>query len=75
MQVVSPDKEEQRSSNAELMNRLRKKRMAEGRIYVHLDLPAELIEKCDALKERRRLVGRSPIIEEALREYIAKHGA
>lgn len=75
MLAASPDTEEQRRRNAEMVSRLRKKRIAEGRAYVHLDLPAELVERCDALKEQRRLAGRAPIIEEALKEYFAKHGA
>jgi len=75
MLAASPDTEEQRRRNAEMVSRLRKKRIAEGRTYVHLDLPAELVERCDALKEQRRLAGRAPIIEEALKEYFAKHGA
>ena len=39
---------------------------------MNTDLPAELVEAIDKLKEARGVRGRTPIIEEALRFYFEK---
>ncbi|NSZ10047.1 ribbon-helix-helix protein, CopG family [Agrobacterium tumefaciens] len=43
-----------------------------GRVYVHIDLPKEIVAHCDDLKKKRRAQGRSAIIEAALKEYLSK---
>jgi metal-responsive CopG/Arc/MetJ family transcriptional regulator len=50
----------------------RERRKAAGRIFVHTDLPGDLVAAIDQLKEARGVRGRTPIIEEALRVYIEK---
>ena len=67
------DKEAQRKIDRAFVAKSRAKRIQSGRVFVHLDLPAEFVEKCDQLKQERRVVGRSVIIEEALKEYLSKH--
>jgi len=64
-----------KKAEAKRLREIRRKRMDAGRQYVTVDLPVDLIELMDRHKAERRLVGRAPIIEDALKEYIAKHGA
>ena len=45
---------------------------AAGRTHLYTDLPNELIEAIDRLKEERGAPSRAPIIEEAVRLLIAK---
>lgn len=62
-----------KDSEARRIRAIRRKRMESGRSYVTVDLPVELIELVDQVKSTRRLVGRAPVVEEALREYLTKH--
>jgi len=45
---------------------------AAGRTHLYTDLPNELIEAIDRLKEERGASSRAPIIEEAVRLLIEK---
>ena len=45
---------------------------AAGRTHLYTDLPNELIEAIDRLKEERGAPSRAPIIEEAVRLLIEK---
>lgn len=59
-----------KAPSKELVRAHRERRRAAGRVLVNTDLPAELVEAIDKLKEARGVRGRTPIIEEALRVYI-----
>jgi len=59
-----------KAPSKELVRAHRERRRAAGRVLVNTDLPAELVEAIDRLKEARGVRGRTPIIEEALRVYI-----
>lgn len=53
----------------------RKRRLEAGRAFVTVDLPVEIVEFIDRIKSERRHWGRAPIVEDAMRDYIEKHGA
>jgi len=57
----------------ERVTALRRRRQQQGRSYVTVELPKEIVEFIDRLKTERRLIGRTRVIEEALREFIKKH--
>lgn len=48
----------------------RERRRAAGLVLVNVDLPGDLVEVVDRLKEAQGVKSRAPIIEEALRFYI-----
>mgnify|MGYP003346351738 CR=1 FL=1 len=49
--------------------------LAAGRIALTTYVPTDLLAQIDKIKEQRGVLGRAPIIEEALRFYIeAKQG-
>ncbi len=48
----------------------RERRRAAGRVLVTVDLPGELVEAMDRLKEANGVRSRAPIIEEAMRLLI-----
>ncbi len=48
----------------------RERRRAAGLVLVNVDLPGDLVEAVDRLKEEHGVRSRAPIIEEALRFYI-----
>ncbi|MDA5250271.1 ribbon-helix-helix domain-containing protein [Agrobacterium sp. MAFF210268] len=50
----------------------RERRRASGHVLVNVDLPGDLVEAIDRLKEAHGVRSRAPIIEEALRFYIEK---
>jgi len=61
-----------KAPSKELVRAHRERRRAAGRVLVNTDLPAELVEAIDRLKEVKGVRGRTPIIEEALRFYFEK---
>lgn len=61
-----------RTPSKELVRAHRERRRAAGRVLLNTDLPAELVEALDQLKEARGVRGRTPIIEEAVRLLIEK---
>lgn len=65
-------REKRKEIHARKVKGIRDRHIAAGRTYVHVHLPAELVEAADKLKEQRHLIGRSHVIEEALREYLTK---
>lgn len=67
-QVVRKTRKETKRDS---IRRIREQKRASGRILVTTDLPGDLIEKIDALKESRGVRGRTPIIEEAIRTFFA----
>lgn len=48
----------------------RARQAAAGRVALNTYVPGDLIEAIDRIKEQRGVLGRAPIIEEALRFYI-----
>ena len=53
----------------------RARQLAAGRIALTTYVPTDLLAQIDKIKEQRGVLGRAPIIEEALRLYIeAKQG-
>lgn len=56
----------------ESVRALRARLRAEGRTLMTTDLPGDLIEGLDRLKESRGLRGRTPLIEEAVRDYLQR---
>ena len=55
--------------------RLQELRLSAGRIALTTYVPTDLLAQIDKIKEQRGVLGRAPIIEEALRFYIeAKQG-
>ncbi len=53
----------------------RARQLAAGRIALTTYVPTDLLAQIDKIKEQRGVLGRAPIIEEALRFYIeAKQG-
>jgi len=66
------DSARNKEAEARRLRALRRARMDAGRTFVTVDLPVELIELVDQVKKGRRLAGRAPVIEEALKEYLTK---
>ncbi|WP_180609143.1 ribbon-helix-helix protein, CopG family [Agrobacterium vitis] len=60
------------TSTTERVNALRARRRAAGRVILTTDLPAELIDCLDRIKEGRGVSSRAPLVEEALRLFIEK---
>jgi len=50
----------------------RARQAAAGRVALNTYVPSDLVEAIDQIKERRGVLGRAPIIEEALRLLIEK---
>jgi len=48
----------------------RARQAAAGRVALNTYVPGDLIEAIDRIKEQRGVLGRAPIIEEALRLFI-----
>ena len=60
----------ERTSTTQRVVAHRERRRAAGHILVTVDLPGELVEAMDQLKEANGVRSRAPIIAEALRFYI-----
>ncbi|MGV2121408.1 MULTISPECIES: ribbon-helix-helix protein, CopG family [Rhizobium/Agrobacterium group] len=60
------------TSTTERVNALRARRRAAGRVILTTDLPSELIDCLDRIKEGRGVSSRAPLVEEALRLLIEK---
>lgn len=59
----------------ESVRNLRARLRAEGRVIVTTDLPGDLVEAIDQIKEEDGIRGRTPIFEEALRAYVAQRAS
>lgn len=49
--------------------------VAAGRQVVTTDLPSDLVEAIDRIKEEDGIRGRTPIFEDALRAYVAQRAS
>lgn len=67
-----------KEAKLETVRNLRARRREQGRILLTTDLPSDLVEAIDRIKEEQGLRGRTPVLEEALRAYVeqreSKHG-
>lgn len=60
----------ERTSTAQRVVAHRERRRAAGRQVMTIDLPGDLVEAIDQIKEERGFRGRTPVLEEALRAYV-----
>ncbi|WP_167331218.1 ribbon-helix-helix protein, CopG family [Sinorhizobium fredii] len=59
-----------RTVNRQRVSAHREKVRAAGRTFVNTDLPTDLVDCLDRIKEERGMASRAQVFEEALRAYV-----